>query len=116
MESNELLNVVSKLLQLDPNNLKTSLEQRLFVTNRTTSYQIPLTFEQALENRDAMVKAMYSNMFNYLIHRINTNLGGPNTCNESSDLFVACLDIYGFESLEKNRYFFLFHFFSFLIN
>jgi hypothetical protein len=36
------------------------------------------------------------------VERINTNLSVANDTDQ--DLFIAVLDIYGFESLEKNRY------------
>lgn len=51
-----MVDKIAKMLQVSNSSLKTALEQRLFITPRATSYYIPLTLLQAIENRDAMAK------------------------------------------------------------
>ena len=42
---------------------------------RQSSYHIPLTKPQAIENRDAVSKEIYSRLFNFLVARLNIALG-----------------------------------------
>lgn len=84
--------------QVSPENMNMALTQRLFTTNRATTYRIALTGPQALENRDATAKALYSKLFDHLVATMNLKLSG----NDSGDLFIAVLDIYGFEFFAKN--------------
>jgi len=98
-QSMTMVDKIAKMLQVSNSSLKTALEQRLFITPRATSYYIPLTLLQAIENRDAMAKALYSKMFDGLIDRLNQCLLGDLS---SNSLFIAILDIYGFELFEKN--------------
>eukprot|EP01125_Pyxidicula_operculata_P018572 TRINITY_DN6608_c1_g3_i1.p1 TRINITY_DN6608_c1_g3~~TRINITY_DN6608_c1_g3_i1.p1 ORF type:complete len:1306 (+),score=372.01 TRINITY_DN6608_c1_g3_i1:55-3972(+) len=71
---------------------------------RSTTYVLPLSQEAAIENRDAMAKAIYSRFFDHLVKRLNEALSqaqGDNS-NKKDGLFVAVLDLYGFEIFEKN--------------
>jgi myosin heavy subunit len=75
--------------------------------------QIPFDFNHAVLNRDALAKvvimfdsfnvannqAVYANLFDWLVKRLNTQLGQPNDENP----FVGVLDIYGFEIFQNNR-------------
>lgn len=60
---------------------------------------IPLKAETALENRDALAKALYTKMFDHLIGSLNTCLH----TSADSKTFVGLLDIYGFENFAQNR-------------
>lgn len=87
--------------------------QRLFTGGaRQSSYSVPLTLQQAIENRDAFAKvqpssliprltstqSIYSKLFDFLVRKMNESLSAPSETN----LFIAVLDIYGFEVFEKN--------------
>lgn len=62
-------------------------------------YVKPFTLEQALENRDAMAKELYSRLFDFIIALMNQKLAGDLTPN-----FISVLDIYGFEQFDFNWY------------
>ncbi|KAL6543227.1 hypothetical protein OROHE_010747 [Orobanche hederae] len=58
-----------------------------------------LTIQQAIDTRDALAKFIYSSLFDWLVEKINLSLdmGKLNT-----GRVISILDIYGFESFEKN--------------
>ena len=64
--------------------------------SRGTVYSVPLDVEQACLSRDALAKAIYSRLFDYIISRINQNL----VCTVQSSIIIGVLDIYGFEIFE----------------
>lgn len=93
---------VSKLLKTPDKLLTTSLTIRFFSGGgRPSGYNIPLNRQQAIENRDALAKALYSRLFDFLVKRLNKPLMG-----EYSDLSdkkaIGVLDIYGFEMFTIN--------------
>lgn len=51
---------------------------------------------EAQEATDTLAKAIYNNLFNWLVRRINTSVQG------SKGSFIGVLDIFGFEIFEKN--------------
>ncbi|KAL2633393.1 hypothetical protein R1flu_004872 [Riccia fluitans] len=60
-----------------------------------------LTHAQALDSRDALAKAIYANLFDWLVDRINKSLEvGKRRTGRS----ISILDIYGFESFQKNSF------------
>lgn len=52
---------------------------------------------QATDSRDALAKAIYSNLFDWLVGRVNNSLEVGKTLTGRS---ISILDIYGFESFE----------------
>jgi myosin heavy subunit len=59
-------------------------------------------------SRDAFVKGLYGQMFEWLIDRINISMNNKNNANrqaQSDEKFrsVGVLDIFGFEKFEHNR-------------
>jgi myosin heavy subunit len=62
---------------------------------------------QALEARDALSKKLYANLFDWLILSINHSLAGQVDDADASakSVFIAVLDIFGFEAFEHNRYY-----------
>jgi len=75
------------------------------VTIRGETSNIPLTVEGALGARDAMTKAVYNKLFDWLVVRINDTLGqhsGHNPAQAASTSTIGVLDIFGFEIFERN--------------
>jgi hypothetical protein len=58
----------------------------------------PLDAAAASSNRDALVKVMYSRVFDWLVSRINASIGQDPAAFAS----IGLLDIYGFESFTFN--------------
>lgn len=58
-----------------------------------------LKLSEAVNNRDAMAKLIYATIFNWIVSRINENLGSADLKkkNNSKGCFIGVLDIYGFE-------------------
>eukprot|EP01135_Chromosphaera_perkinsii_P006289 Nk52_evm18s485 gene=Nk52_evmTU18s485 len=56
---------------------------------------------RALDARDALAKDIYKKLFDFLVYRIN---GAIDRDSSESAKFVGILDIYGFETFEKNSF------------
>lgn len=54
---------------------------------------------QASAGRDALAKAIYSSLFDWLVNRINESISDSRKALSS----ISILDIYGFESFLSNR-------------
>ena len=71
-----------------------------------TSYRIreqrsALTVAKAEKNRDAFTKAVHSQLFDWLVERINLAASGGTATLEGTK-FIGVLDIFGFEIFETN--------------
>ena len=62
-----------------------------------------LSVEQAAKNRDAFVAAVYAQIFDWLVQRINTVGTGEHT-EMNSMRFIGVLDIFGFEIFQTNSF------------
>lgn len=95
---------VGYLLQVEPQLLIKSLVERIMETNhgmkRGSIYHVPLNIVQATAVRDALAKAIYNNLFEWIIDRINVSLQSHSTTDKS----IGILDIYGFEIFEHNSF------------
>lgn len=65
------------------------------------TFHIPLNSVQASAVRDALAKGIYSNLFDWLVDRINHSL---NSLNQQKSKSIGILDIYGFEIFEHNSF------------
>lgn len=61
----------------------------------------PYTPVQANDARDALSKKLYACLFDWLIFTINQSLEGQRS---SSQIFIAVLDIFGFEAFQHNSF------------
>jgi myosin-5 len=62
-----------------------------------------LSVAQALDTRDAMTKRVYSELFQFVVNKINVELSSSG---KARHRFIGVLDIFGFESFEVSVYFF----------
>ncbi|KAG9341588.1 hypothetical protein JZ751_019103 [Albula glossodonta] len=95
-------NMAAKLLEVKTKALDVSLTQRSFMTNREKVSK-PLSSAQALDGRDAFVKAIYGRMFVWIVDKINSAIYKPppeDTVRHS----IGLLDIFGFENFKKNSF------------
>lgn len=95
---------VAYLLQVDAAAVQRALVQRIMETQRGgrrgSVYEVPLNPTQAAAVRDALSKAIYNNLFEWIVARVNQSLhvrgGAANV--------IGVLDIYGFEIFDNNSF------------
>jgi myosin heavy subunit len=90
--------LVGSILKINPDTLQSALCFRS-VTIRNEVSNIPLKKEEAEDSRDALSKALYGNLFDWLIRRINQSLS-----KEDVSMTIGILDIFGFEIFENNSF------------
>mgnify|MGYP002402263829 CR=1 FL=1 len=93
-----VVQIVAGLLGVNPAELEEHLLNKTQVT-RGEKIVSPLSMGQALDARDALAKALYSNMFNWLVTRVNTIID-----KKSKHHSIGILDIFGFEDFKKNSF------------
>ncbi|KAK7939517.1 hypothetical protein WMY93_002843, partial [Mugilogobius chulae] len=96
--TNAVVNNVSELLGLDSFQLSEVLTQRSMIL-RGEEICSPLTVEQAVDSRDSVAMALYSQCFSWIIMRINQKIKGKENFKS-----IGILDIFGFENFEVNRF------------
>ncbi|KAH7690363.1 Myosin ATPase protein [Dioscorea alata] len=93
------LRTAAELLMCDVKALEDSLCKRIIVT-RDENITKSLDPEAAVLSRDALAKVVYSQLFDWLVNKINSSIGqDPN-----SKFLIGVLDIYGFESFKTNSF------------
>ncbi|EFA75546.1 class VII unconventional myosin [Heterostelium album PN500] len=95
----DILKIVANLLQLDPVKLETCLTIR-HVLIKGQNFVIPLKMNEAEDTRDSFSKALYGNVFNWLVTFINSRIHKP----QPNSTFIGVLDIFGFENFKKNSF------------
>jgi len=95
---------VAYLLEVEPAHVNKSLTIRVVETarggRRGSVYEVPLNPTQAIAVRDALSKAIYFNLFDWIVQRVNASLKARGSIANS----VGILDIYGFEIFERNSF------------
>jgi myosin-1 len=99
-----LLNNIARMLGVSPEMLQRSLCNRTVSRGnnpnaKASRYMKRLTVPEAEYTRDAMAKALYSRMFDWLVNRINQQI-----CDNKSEFWIGVLDIYGFEIFQNNSF------------
>ena len=61
---------------------------------------VPVSIDKALKSRDALAKALYGRLFDWLVLRVSTSLTSKKTDNK----YIGILDIFGFERFDKNSF------------
>ncbi|XP_056315904.1 unconventional myosin-VIIa isoform X1 [Danio aesculapii] len=96
--------MATQLLEVAPNALDASLTQRSLMTNRE-SVTKPLTSAQALDGRDAFVKAIYGRLFVWIVAKINSAIYKPPSDDPKHVRHsIGLLDIFGFENFKNNSF------------
>ncbi|KAJ3665011.1 hypothetical protein Zmor_000532 [Zophobas morio] len=98
------LDIASSLLGIDATELRQALESRVMQSSRGgikgTVIMVPLKVYEANNARDALAKAIYSNLFDYIVNRINQSI----PFQASSSYYIGVLDIAGFEFFTVNSF------------
>ncbi|KAL8704549.1 MAG: hypothetical protein Q9201_002284 [Fulgogasparrea decipioides] len=99
-----VVDFVAYLLEVDSAHVNKALTLRIVETarggRRGSMYEVPLNPAQAMAVRDALAKAIYFNLFDWIVDRINASLKARGSIKNS----VGILDIYGFEIFDKNSF------------
>lgn len=98
----DVLRFAAHLLGVEEVALQTAMLYRIVQTGvgkRGSTYNVPQTPEQAAGIRDALAKALYNRMFDWLVGRINDAMDI-----RRETLVIGVLDIFGFEIFEKNGF------------
>ncbi|RQM28181.1 hypothetical protein B5M09_002631 [Aphanomyces astaci] len=94
------LHVIANLLQTDGAALERILTNRTMAA-RGETFTIPLSADQAADLRDAFAKGVYSQLFDWLVARVNNAI-----CSATRNVkhHIGLLDIFGFESFDHNGF------------
>ncbi|XP_071512051.1 myosin-IIIb-like [Diadema antillarum] len=98
-----VLKVVSTLLGIDAANLATALISNV-VEARGEQIVTLKTVDQANDGRDALAKALYNKLFNWIVQQINVLLAPDAESPGTKGYEIGILDIYGFENFETNSF------------
>lgn len=101
---NEAIHSVAKVLGVDIDKLKHSLTHRT-IEVRGDLITSPLDRDMSFYARDALAKAIYTRLFDWLVSRINRSLQTPSSLSRAnSNHVLGILDIYGFEVFQTNNF------------
>jgi len=100
-----VVDFVAYLLEVDATHVNKALTIRIVETargggRRGSVYESPLNMVQAAAVRDALAKALYFNLFDWIVARTNKSLQTRTKVENT----VGILDIYGFEIFENNSF------------
>lgn len=100
-----VVDFVAYLLEVESANVNKALTVRVVETargggRRGSVYESPLNPVQAAAVRDALAKAIYFNLFDWIVQRTNVSLQAQGSVKNT----IGILDIYGFEIFEKNSF------------
>ncbi|KAK4796712.1 hypothetical protein SAY86_029038 [Trapa natans] len=98
--ADEAITTAARLMGCTTNDLVLALSTWKIVGG-TDSISKKLTLQQATDTRDALAKFLYARLFDWLVEQINKSLEMGKQCTGKS---INILDIYGFESFQKNRF------------
>ncbi|KAH9495971.1 Unconventional myosin-Va [Bulinus truncatus] len=93
------ITIMCKLLGIEESQMRMWLCHRKIQTVNETLTK-PLTESQASFARDALVKFIYSSLFDWIVTQINKSLHS----NTKTFKFIGVLDIYGFETFAINSF------------
>ncbi|XP_053723097.1 LOW QUALITY PROTEIN: unconventional myosin-VIIa [Synchiropus splendidus] len=92
-----------QLLEVESEMLEKSLTEHYFSTSRE-SVTKRLTSAQAVDSRDAFVKAIYGRLFIWVVNKINAAVYKEPEEPSQDRQSIGLLDIFGFEDFTKNRW------------
>ncbi|CED82244.1 microfilament motor [Phaffia rhodozyma] len=99
-----VIEFIAYLMEVDKDTLSKVLCSRVVETQRGgrrgSIYDVPLNVPQASSGRDALSQAIYANLFEWIVERVNVSMK-PKT---KSEHVLGVLDIYGFEIFQDNNF------------
>jgi len=102
-QSSGALKIASSLIGVDPEELQHAMLSRVMQPSKGgikgTVIMVPLKVYEASNARDALAKAIYSRLFDFVVQKINSSIPF-----QSSSHYVGVLDIAGFEYFTINSF------------
>ncbi len=103
----QALATAARLMGVEPEEIVSALTCRQLTAGINHQVTIYLTAEQANHSRDALAKAIYAALFQWIVQRTNIAMGNEPAGQQTSmttggDAFIGLLDIFGFESFKDN--------------
>ncbi|MCO5563090.1 hypothetical protein L7F22_016726 [Adiantum nelumboides] len=100
VDDNEAALYTAELLKCSKEHLMEALTSRRILAGHEEIVQ-KLNYSQAVDSRDALAKALYAGLFDWLVERINKSF---EVAKQFTNKCITILDIYGFESFMKNSF------------
>ncbi|KAI0322996.1 myosin class I heavy chain [Amylostereum chailletii] len=104
IEDTGVSDFVAYLMEVDGSQVEKVLTSKVVETQRGgrrgSVYDVPLNPAQAAAGRDALAKAIYNNLFEWIVSRINVSMK-PRAATAQ---LVGILDIFGFEIFQDNSF------------
>ena len=95
-----VIDFLAYLLEVEPTHLIQAITIRILTPRNGEVIESPANNAQAAATRDALAKAIYNNLFDWIVERVNVSLKARGAMSNS----IGILDIYGFEIFEKNSF------------
>lgn len=95
-----VIDFVAYLLEVQPAQLIKAITIRLLTVRNGEVIESPANPPQAQATRDALAMAIYNNLFDWIVERLNQSLKARQPTSNS----LGILDIYGFEIFERNSF------------
>ena len=95
-----VVDFLAYLLEADAAHVVQAITIRILTPRNGEVIESPANPAQALATRDALAKALYNNLFDWIVERVNVSLKTRGATSNS----IGILDIYGFEIFEKNSF------------
>ena len=95
-----VVDFLAYLLEVDPAQVISAITIRILTPRNGEIIESPANPSQAAATRDALAKALYNNLFDWIVERVNVSLKARGATSNS----IGILDIYGFEIFEKNSF------------
>lgn len=100
ISSSQALSSVAKMFAVPSLAVEQALCNRTVIT-RNDSVTVPMGPVEALENRDALAKTIYSKMFDWMVQKINLAISSDESAIQGQ---IGVLDIFGFEDFVQNGF------------
>ncbi|OBT56951.1 hypothetical protein VE04_03195 [Pseudogymnoascus sp. 24MN13] len=95
-----VVDFLAYLLEVDAAHVVSAITIRILTPRNGEVIESPANPAQAAATRDGLAKALYNNLFDWIVERVNVSLKARGATSNS----IGILDIYGFEIFEKNSF------------
>ena len=86
---------VAYLMEVDPSTVQKVMTSKIVETQRGgrrgSVYNVPLNPAQASSGRDALAKAIYNNLFEWIVSRINVSMKPRSASAQIVGILVSCI-------------------------